>query len=713
MSGRPLRGTLTTTAAGFTVSVPRVRGEKARVSLTFDTREGAERWRTLAIDALHAGEPLPDRPAHSSGRPSVPGQGSYSSSTSFAEVADAWVRERYIRLRRGDASRRGQVEAIIRNHILPFFAENGLHSGDELIRDTYVEFLVAMVGPPPVPRHPRIPETGQCTVEQAAHLCGVSVSTIKRRRRTGKLPGSTIDPSGVLQIPHSDLITAQLTPARTRGRPVKRHGLSVGTAKDIREILDEVLFYGREVFGWTLQVNPGAVDNARAPRTSPVRRTQVTLADTARIAEHLHVVHQIALWLMRVCGLRISEAYGIRLVDVVLESTRGVVKIHRQGGQGFQVYDGDKQRTVTSKDVTKTAQSVRALIIPAPLATLIKIVIEVFHTDPDTGVVDPHQRLIPGLALKEEGGQSAFRSALKTAAQHVDVSMGEDPDENLLPVPHDLRKGNLTDLAWADIDPLVRKRWGGHAAGSDVAHRVYVLDHPDLAPFLATAKELEALIDTECGGSLLVPTSLSCTTGNQRALARDSDRIDAALLDAGWLVPPRREGEGTQVDVEEVAELLACSLTTARRWVADHPGSHKQVRGHLIAIDDVLDERQRRYSLRTVDVLAEELDVTYNTLYYWIERDHLDTETRDGRLILSEATDVALRRLHQDYAELRERAMSLPDAAAHLHVTVHVVDRLIRAGHLTVDPNRGPRNARYVTRESVDVVALHQQRSVG
>ncbi len=91
MSGRPLRGTVTTTAAGFTVSVPRVRGEKARVSLTFDTHEDAERWRSLAIDALHAGEPLPDRAALSSGRPSVPGQGSCSSPTSFAEVADAWV----------------------------------------------------------------------------------------------------------------------------------------------------------------------------------------------------------------------------------------------------------------------------------------------------------------------------------------------------------------------------------------------------------------------------------------------------------------------------------------------------------------------------------------------------------------------------------------------------------------------------------------------
>jgi hypothetical protein len=48
---------------------------------------------------------------------------------------------------------------------------------------------------------------------------------------------------------------------------------------------------------------------------SPDRRP-VSLSRCADIAGRLHAVHQVALWLMRVLGLRISEASGLQVRDL-------------------------------------------------------------------------------------------------------------------------------------------------------------------------------------------------------------------------------------------------------------------------------------------------------------------------------------------------------------------------------------------------------------
>ena len=75
--------------------------------------------------------------------------------------------------------------------------------------------------------------------------------------------------------------------------------------------------------GSTLKVGSGPMPvgrSAAGSRSSPWCSTPVgkekqpapivSIATTARIAAHMHVPHQLVLWLLRIEGLRISEVYG-------------------------------------------------------------------------------------------------------------------------------------------------------------------------------------------------------------------------------------------------------------------------------------------------------------------------------------------------------------------------------------------------------------------
>jgi uncharacterized protein YlxW (UPF0749 family) len=54
-----------------------------------------------------------------------------------------------------------------------------------------------------------LPHTGNLPLDAAARACGVSCETIRRRLRTGRLPGAFRDgPAGAWQIPVSDLVAA-------------------------------------------------------------------------------------------------------------------------------------------------------------------------------------------------------------------------------------------------------------------------------------------------------------------------------------------------------------------------------------------------------------------------------------------------------------------------------------------------------------------------
>lgn len=85
---------------------------------------------------------------------------------------------------------------------------------------------------------------------------------------------------------------------------------------------------------------------ARTKRPSAQARP-LSLPECARIAARLHPVHQLVLWLQRVMALRLSEAFGVLVDDVVDLGGTGLLLVRGQGGRLFRVRDdrGEVVRT--------------------------------------------------------------------------------------------------------------------------------------------------------------------------------------------------------------------------------------------------------------------------------------------------------------------------------------------------------------------------------
>jgi hypothetical protein len=115
-----------------------------------------------------------------------------------------------------------------------------------------------------------------------------------------------------------------------------------------------------------------------------------SFAECARIAAHLHPVHQLVFWLQRVMGLRISEAFGLLVDDVIDLGDTGLLVVRGQGGREFRVRD-DHGRVVSVqyKERTKTEAGTRVLVLPAAMLEPLRVAIEAFHTEPETGEIEP------------------------------------------------------------------------------------------------------------------------------------------------------------------------------------------------------------------------------------------------------------------------------------------------------------------------------------
>ena len=97
---------------------------------------------------------------------------------------------------------------------------------------------------------------------------------------------------------------------------------------------------------------------------------------------------------------------------------------------------------------------------------LLRVSIEAFHTDADTGDLRPDATVIPGLRKADLSGQLSFRLAFARAAAAEGLSSG---DVGFRVTPHLLRKSIATDIAWhAGIEDSVRRRFMGHRAADDV-----------------------------------------------------------------------------------------------------------------------------------------------------------------------------------------------------------------------------------------------------
>jgi hypothetical protein len=258
----------------------------------------------------------------------------------------------------------------------------------------------------------------ELSLKEAAAAGQVSLATARRRWRDGELVGAYRNSYGHVRVP--DLAVAALQTAR-REQPA---GLSQPVVADALWVLRRVLAFARANglvppgFDPTEGLNAPTPDPVAARTLRPTSQPRpLSFSECARIAAHLHPVHQLVLWLQRLMGLRISEAFGLLVDDVIDLGDTGLLVVRGQGGRPFKVRDDLGQVvTVQHKERTKTEAGCRVLVLPTSMLQPLRIAIEALHTDPETGEVDETARLVPGLRSADESGQLSFLNRSAEAA---------------------------------------------------------------------------------------------------------------------------------------------------------------------------------------------------------------------------------------------------------------------------------------------------------
>jgi len=403
----------------------------------------------------------------------------------------------------------------------------------------------------------------------------------------------------------------------------------------------------------------------------------------------------------------ISEAFGLLVSDVVDLGETGMLAVQGQGGRTFQVRDDTGTIVAVARKATaKTAAGSRVLVVPAKLMDLLRVAIDAFHTDPDTGEIDPAARLVPGIHQSSTGGQLGYHQALADAASNEDLGtehLGFRVSSHLL------RKSCATDLAWsAGIEDSVRRRFMGHRAGEDVFGRIYTLDHPDVAPLAKVAALLDDNVAAQIT-TLLTPTTRAVHWGKTNPLSFRADHVSAVLAAAGWQVEPG-DPDDPLCDANRVAEELGIVATTARRWMSDGTiGSVVAPDGDGVPrrysrMSDVWAHRDQLAGVIRLSDLAVQFGVRYDEIYRSMHHLGLnpDQHPTSREFTLSSEEAGALRAEHERIRALHRRSMKLPTAARQLKLSFTTVRLLATRGNLELDAESDTSGARFVTRTSVE-----------
>jgi integrase len=710
---RPLTGRIKANPSGtFTASLPASRGSSKRVPRTFRTKKEAQRWLAEAVTAVAAGKPVPE-PARAASVLRIAG-------TRFRTIAEAHIRERYVEDGYGDVDRENQVRGYV--EVIDAYMEKHNLSVETIThqdaRRLYQHLLKVPIAPTAVdfPEHKNPDAVG--TIEEALAMLAeaglpCSPSTFKRARKTGR-----IEPIGKRGPAHlyrfGDLYRPEAGLAVSTQNDGARYSHS--TLQDVRRTFRAVLAYA-EAEGISLQPRVRA---ARLPKNRVPKATirAMTLEETGRVAARLHVVHQLVLWLLRLLGLRVSEAYGLLVEDVVDAGAGrpGILTVQSQGGRKFN-RRGPNGETVTTDHVDHTkADSWRILVVPAPLMDVIRVVIDVFHTDPD-GHVRTKARLVPGLQEDDKAGQSAFRNALTGAASAEGLDMRLE-DTNLrarqgavtvTPTPQTMRQSFATALqASREVVENIRA-YMGHRRGSEVIHQHYILEDLEMKPQRDVADAMTKQIATLLPDGLMVPTATSCTTGRQPALAQRAAEVDAKLIDLGWFV--EKGSDGDWICVAQAAELRGVTtaqilddIRNGRLRAIETPRVDQAGFRYLVDASRVLEMADRLGAGSRMRQVADELGEPYDKIRQYIHRHPaLSCEARDGDRDYHVPDEVAdhVRSYFTAQHALAERAIRMPEVAKRLGISVACVKTLIKHGELQED-DRFHGGVQSVTRVSLE-----------
>ena len=721
--GRRLTGSLRRHQGLWWASVPEAKGADRRREESFGSEDDARSWLAQAVSALQAGQPVPDpdpfrthkRAART--KPAPPPPAPAKIQPDVASVAQAWMNAAYEDLRRGGPDRAERVRRIVDGYLVPWFAPRTTTVADVTYFMVH-DWLLHLVGRDHATKNrsaPTVPpsSTGavgaageELSLADVARLSAMSLPTVRRRWREGQLPGAYCNPKGHVRVP-----VESLDSVRSKRRAPT--GLSQRYVADALWVLRRVLGFARANglfppgFDPTESLDAPTPDPAAARTRRPTRQPRpLSLPECARVASHLHPVHQIALWLQRIMGLRISEAFGVLLGDVVDLGDTALLAAQGQGGRSFNVRDDHGVVVaVPYKQTMKTAAGSRVLVVPASMLALIHAAVDAFHTDPETGRVDPADRLVPGIYQPNRSGQEGYRHAFEDAVAAEGLATA---DLGFRVSSHLLRKSLATDLAWQEgIEDTVRRRFMGHRAGDDVFGRIYTLDHPEITPLVKVAAILDDKV-TASIGTLLTPTTRKVAWGKHNPLRDRAEDVNATLVTAGWLVNPGT-ADDPLCDTERVASELDIARTTARRWMNDGTlptlvtADAQGVPRRYARLSTVWAHRDRLAQRILLPDLAEQLGLRYHEAYNMIRRLDLDLEQHPTSRVYEVTPDAAdaLRAELERIQALYGRSMKLPAAAVQLHLAASTVRILAERGDLDVDPETDSSGLRFVTRASV------------
>jgi integrase len=713
MAGRPLTGSVTKKGDQYVVSHPERRGSKKRVTRSFDTEDQAERYRSAALSALLDDRPLPDAEGFrtNSRRASRPSQ-------DFASVAWAWWTQRYVQDQVGQPERRDAVRQTIEDRIVPFFAAR-VSDIDDVVADDVEDFMRHLAGYrlSESAGAPTKPTTARMhTVSEAATFVGVDRSTIRRALQAGKFPNLTREGKGVSAkylIPTGDLLNAGL--CETTEAPM---ALSKSYAGGILALLRGIFEYARSRKMMSHDPTEGVRPkrpNPKAPSRRPAnhkRARAVTLEESKAVAQRLNIHYQLAFWLERLMGLRISEAFGITVDDIYDDDNdEMVIEVWRQGGKLFKQRDVDGNETAShNKDQTKTSAAVRQMPVPAPLAELIRTYCLAFHPAVEFGKssdsAGPPVRLVKSV---RGGGQSGYRSALMRAFAAEGLT-----HENLgfHVTPHHLRKSLSADLQWSGTVPEhVRSKYLGHqlqahSGGAAVTAKVYSPDMPHIAALAPAAEAMTRLVSEQLCG-LVDPSPFDELLGRWRGGDEaERRRVEEVLNDAG-LVCEVEAADGTLVTVVDAAEMIGIHPTTVNKWVRSGRLDERIIRGseggdrRMVTLESVEAEVADRGAGTMPAQLAVDLGVSRQTLQKAAAELGVRTQKIEGKgwRVYSAEDTASIRSYFAAAAARAERAVVLAEAAIVIGVSYGVARRLLRLGQLVAD---GDPSERWVTRESVE-----------
>jgi AcrR family transcriptional regulator len=730
--GRPLSGGLRFQRGRWWASIPDKTTASGRRYESFLAEDDARAWLAQATAAVRANRPLPDagrfRTHKPTTRPKPAPPKPAKIQPDIASVANAWMNAAYEDLRRGGPDRAERVRRIIDGYLVPWFAPRSTTVADVTYYMAH-DWLLHLVGrehPTTTRSIPATPATSpasartdrgseELTLAEVARLSGMSLPTVRRRWRDGELPGAYRNPKGHVRVP-----TAALDAVRN-----KRHmstGLSQRYVADALWVLRRILGFARANglapagFDPTESLDAPTPDSAAARTRRPTRQPRpLTLPECARIAAHLQPVHQIAFWLQRIMGLRISEAFGVLLGDVIELGDTALLAAQGQGGRTFNVRDDHGiVVAVPYKQTMKTAAGSRMLVVPAKMLDLIHLASDAFHADPESGHIDPSDRLVPGIRQANRSGQQGYVHAFEDATIAEGLATA---DLGFRVSSHLLRKSLATDLAWQEgIEDTVRRRFMGHRAGDDVFGRIYTLDHPEIAPLIKVAAILDDKV-TASIGTLLTPTTRRPYWGTHNPLRDRAEHITATLINAGWLVDPG-SSDDPLCDAERVAAELDIHPNTARRWMADGtvaaivaPDAQGVPRRYS-RLSAVWAQRDRLAQRILLPDLAEQLGVRYHEIYNTVRRLGLAMEQHPATRMY-EVTPTAADAVRAEFERVRalhRRSMKLPAVAVQLHLAASTVRLLAQRGDLEVDPETDSSGLRFATRTSVKAywVAHHE-----